>query len=84
MEHLRKKERGTSLVVQWLRLCTYDPGYTGSIPDWGTKIPQASGHGKKKKKDKKKEEEKEEEELDIRLRKTIVICNTSVLQPRSS
>ena len=44
--------------------------------------PQAMA--KKKKKDKKKEEEKEEEELDIRLRKTIVICNTSVLQPRSS
>ena len=49
MEHLRKKERGTSLVVQWLRLCTYNAGCTGSVPDWGTKIPHASGHGQKKK-----------------------------------
>ena len=48
MEHLRKKERGTSLVVQWLRLCTYNAGCTGSVPDWGTKIPHASGHGQKK------------------------------------
>ena len=70
MEHLRKKERGTSLVVQWLRLCTYNAGCTGSVPDWGTKIPHASGHGQKKKKKKKKK--KKEEELDISIRKTIV------------
>ena len=30
---------GTSLVVQWLRLRASIAGGTGSIPDWGTKIP---------------------------------------------
>ena len=25
----------TSLVVQWLRLCTSNAGVLGSIPDWG-------------------------------------------------
>ena len=28
---------GTSLVVQWLRLCTSTTGDTGSIPGWGAK-----------------------------------------------
>ena len=27
---------GTSLVVQWLRLCTSTAGGTGSIPGWGS------------------------------------------------
>ena len=31
----------TSLVVQWLRLCTSKARGAGSIPVWGTKIPQA-------------------------------------------
>ena len=35
---------GTSLVVQWLRLCTCNAGGTGSIPDRGTKILQAARH----------------------------------------
>ena len=34
---------GTSLVVQWLRLCTSTAGGMGSIPSWRAKIP----HGKK-------------------------------------
>ena len=29
---------GTSLAVQWLRLC----GGAGSVPGWGAKIPHAS------------------------------------------
>ena len=33
---------GTSLVVQWLGLCASTEGSTGSIPDWGTKIPHAT------------------------------------------
>ena len=33
---------GTSLVVQWLRLCACNAGDVGSIPGWGTKIPHAS------------------------------------------
>ena len=42
-------ELGTSLVVQWLRLHTPNAGATGSIPGWGTKIPQATWQKKKKK-----------------------------------
>ena len=38
----------TSLVVQWLRLCTSITGGMGSIPCWGTKIPHAAQHGQKK------------------------------------
>ena len=36
---------GTSLVVQWLRLCTSNAGGWGSIPAPGTKIPQAETKG---------------------------------------
>ena len=32
---------GTSLAVQWLRLCTSNAGGAGSIPSQGTKIPHA-------------------------------------------
>ena len=32
---------GTSLTVQWLRLCVSNAGAVGSIPGWGTKIPHA-------------------------------------------
>ena len=32
-------DKGTSLVVQWLRLCTSTAGGEGSIPGKGTKIP---------------------------------------------
>ena len=41
---------GTSLVVQWLRLCTPNAGDTGSSPDWGTKIPHPTWYGLKKRK----------------------------------
>ena len=33
---------GNSLAVQWLGLHTSTAGGTGSIPGWGTKIPQAA------------------------------------------
>ena len=45
---------GTSLVVQWLRLCASNAGDMGSIPGQGTKIPHACRARKKKKKDKPK------------------------------
>ena len=32
----------TSLAIQWLRLHTSVAGDTGSIPGWGTKIPNAA------------------------------------------
>ena len=39
----------TSLVVQQLKLYPSNIGGVGSTPDGGTKIPQATRHGKKKK-----------------------------------
>ena len=38
---------GTSLAVQWLRLCTPNAGGTGSISGRGTKIPHATWRGQK-------------------------------------
>ena len=49
-----KEGDGTSLVVQWRRLCTPSAGDTGSIPGWGTKILYVVGHKKKKKNERKK------------------------------
>ena len=44
---LKNQHGGTSLVVQWLRLCTPNAGRVGSIPGRGTKIPHASWHCQK-------------------------------------
>ena len=41
---------GNSLVVQWLGLCAFTAEGAGSIPGWGTKIPQATRCAVKKKK----------------------------------
>ena len=41
---------GTSLAVQWLRLCASKAGDMGSIPGLWTKIAHAVWRGKKKKK----------------------------------
>ena len=35
----------TSLVVQWLGLCTFTAGDTVSIPGCGTEIPLVAQHG---------------------------------------
>ena len=45
--HYLKFRAGTSLVVQWWRLCAGD---TRLIPGWGTKILHAAWHSQKKKK----------------------------------
>ena len=42
------KGQGTSLAVQWLRLCASNAGDMGLIPGRGTKIPHATRHGQKK------------------------------------
>ena len=42
--------QGTSLEVQWLRLHASTAGFTGLIPDQGSKIPHAMQCGQKKKK----------------------------------
>ena len=39
--------RGTSLAVQWLRLCASTAGGAGSIPGQGTTIPHAAWCGQK-------------------------------------
>ena len=39
---------GTSLAVQWLRLCTSTAGGTVSVSGWGTKIPCAVRHSQNK------------------------------------
>ena len=39
MSNFKNKTAGTSLVVQWLRLCAPKAGGTGSIPGRGTNIP---------------------------------------------
>ena len=50
---------GTSLQVQWLKLCASNAGDLCLISGWGTKIPHAWWHSQgKKKKEKKKEREK--------------------------
>ena len=41
---------GTSLAVQWLRLCAPNAGGMGSIPGQGTKIPHVAWHSLKNKK----------------------------------
>ena len=48
----RQTKIRTSLMVQWLRLCTSNAGRAGSILGRGTKIPHASWQGQKKKTDK--------------------------------
>ena len=45
----KNKWIGTSLVVQWLRLCASNAGGTCSIPGGGTKIPHAVWCGQKEK-----------------------------------
>ena len=40
-----KLKGGNSLVVQWLGLGAFTVVAQGSIPGWGTKIPQITGHG---------------------------------------
>ena len=47
-EWLNKKEEGTSLVVQWLRLCARNAGVPGSITGQGTGIPNTKEKEKKK------------------------------------
>ena len=39
---LNNSPSGTSLVVQWVRLCTSTAGGTSSIPGQGTEIPHAA------------------------------------------
>ena len=42
-----KGNRGTSLVVQWLRFYTFNAGRAGSIPGWGIRIPHAARNSEK-------------------------------------
>ena len=51
LDRLRNASGGTSLVGQWLRVCTSATGGTGPIPGQETKILHAVQHSKKKKKE---------------------------------
>ena len=42
-----RRQMWTSLVVQWLGLCTSNVGGSGSIPGRGAVIPNAMWHGQK-------------------------------------
>ena len=44
---VKNDHTGTSLVVQWSRLCASTAGGTGSTPGQGTKIPCAAWRGQK-------------------------------------
>ena len=48
LKNKNNKTLGTSLVVQWLRLCSSTSGDVGLIPGRGTKIPHATGHNQNK------------------------------------
>ena len=62
----RERERSemrlgrTSLVVQWLELCTSNAGNVDLIPGWGTKIPHAAWPENPQKTNKKKTGQKAE------------------------
>ena len=43
-----KRSVGNSMVVQWSQLCAFTADGPGSIPGWGTKIPQTAQCGQKK------------------------------------
>ena len=43
--YIFKKDRGNSLAVQWLGLQALTAEGPGSIPGWGSRIPQVGGRG---------------------------------------
>ena len=45
---VQERMSGTSLAIQWLKICASNAGYVGSIPA-GTKIPYAVQCGQKRK-----------------------------------
>ena len=47
--YYKNSPRGTSLVIQWLRLCAFTVGCMGSIPGWRTSILHAVRLRQKKK-----------------------------------
>jgi len=53
---VNKNKDGTSLAVQWLRLCASTAGSTASIPGQGIKILHTAPCSKKKKKKKEREQ----------------------------
>ena len=45
---------GNSLAIRWLQLWAFTAEYPGSIPGWGTNIPQAMSYSQKRKKKERK------------------------------
>ena len=58
MAVIKENARGTSLMFQWLLLCTFIAGGTGLIPGWGTKIPHVFRCAQKERKKKDLKEKK--------------------------
>ena len=44
---VKSQLRGTSLAVQWLRICTFTVGVVGSVPVWGIRIQMSCCVAKK-------------------------------------
>lgn len=50
LQRIHDQHLGTSLDVQWLRLCAFTAVGMGLIPGRGNKMPPAAWHNQKKKK----------------------------------
>ena len=47
LSSVKNEDVGTSLEVQWLRLCISNAGVKDSVSGWGTKIPRAAWQGQR-------------------------------------
>ena len=70
--------QGTSLEVQWLRLHASTAGFTGLIPDQGSKIPHAMQCGQKKKKKDKKIQKKVD--CSHSISGTVLLCKFGIIK----
>ena len=76
---------GNSLEVQWLGLCAFIVEGLGSIPEWGTKIPQVAWRSKKQNKMKTKPDKSNQsnnnKKSNLGLAKYVyVVCNHFYVQ----
>ena len=80
-----KEYSGSSLEVQWLRLCISTAGGMGLIPGQGTKIPRALLHGQKPQIRKKKKAlyalymERRQREIELWYRSNVALATPRTL-----
>ena len=79
-----KCRQGTSLVVQWVRLCTSKSWGAGSFPHQGTKIPHAMQCGQKIKFQLKKKKENESMDMDLTVRRAAISAQLLSFTPAES